>query len=358
MTGTMVAARLADGAEHFMLDEVPIPQIGPFDALVEVMACGICGSDLHIMEGVTPTPYRPITLGHEPAGIVREIGDQVTSVALGDHVFINPILVCGSCDYCRRGRTHICAARRVLGIHREGALAEYVSVPAENLVQIPRDLAFEEAAIIESASTPFHALTARAPVSGGDAVAVIGVGGLGVHGVQIARILGASLIIAVDVADVPLERAKRLGATYAVNSREEDPVAAVRRLSGGGVDVALECVGVADTCRWALEMLRPGGIAALAGIGPDPVAAPPTTITARAEIEMRGVYAYAPYEIDRVARLIASGQLDARVAISETFPLERVNEALESFREKRTFPVRVVVTPSRQPYREGRSVDA
>jgi propanol-preferring alcohol dehydrogenase len=348
MTGTMLAARLAEGAEHFSLDEIPIPEIGPNDVLVEVRACAICGSDLHIMEGITPTPYRPITLGHEPAGIAREIGSQVESVAVGDHVFINPILVCGVCDYCRRGRTHICARRRVLGIHREGALAEYVSVPATNIVKLPPDLAFEEAAIIESASTPYHALTERAPVRAGDAVAVIGVGGLGVHGVQLARILGASVIVAVDVFDVPLERAQRLGATHVVNAREQDPVAAVKEATGEGVDVALECVGRADTCRWAAEVLRPGGIAALAGIGADELSLPPTTIMARTETEVRGVYAYAPYEIERVGRLIATGQLDARVAISETYPLARVNEGLESFREKTSFPVRVVIKPGRE----------
>ena len=343
----MLAARLGEGDEHLTLAEVPVPELGPTDVLVEVRACGICGSDLHIIEGMTPTPYKPITLGHEPAGIVREAGAKVTAVSPGDHVFVNPILVCGVCDYCRRGRSHICAERRVIGIHRDGALAEFVSVPDENLLKLPPDLPFEEAAIIESASTPFHALTARAPVSAGDAVAVIGVGGLGVHGVQVARLLGASAIVAVDVADVPLERARGLGATHVVNSRDEDPVAAVKKLTGGGVNVALECVGTGDTCRWALEMLRPGGMAALAGIGPEPVTAPPTTITARTEIELRGVYAYAPHELERVARLIASGQLDARAAISEIVPLERVNEGLESFREKRTFPVRVIVLPTR-----------
>lgn len=346
MTGSMIAARLAEGDEQLTLAEVPVPEVGPTDVLVEVRACGICGSDLHIIEGMTPTPYKPITLGHEPAGVVREVGAHVTVVTPGDHVFVNPILACGVCDYCRRGRPHICVERRVLGIHREGALAEFVSVPAENLLKLPPDLPFEEAAIIESASTPFHALTARAPVSAGDVVAVIGVGGLGVHGVQVARLLGASAVVAVDVAELPLERARALGATHVVNSRDEDPVAAVRRLTGGGVDIALECVGTADTCRWALEMLRPGGTAALAGIGPEPVAAPPTTITARTEIEMRGVYAYAPYEVERVARLIASGQLNARAAISEIVPLERVNEGLDSFREKRTSPVRVIVLPT------------
>ena len=345
MTETMLAARLYEGARSFSVDEVPVPEIGPRDVLVQVRACGICGSDLHIMEGITPTPYRPITLGHEPSGVVARVGDEVTNVAPGDPVFVNPIVTCGTCDYCRRGRTHICASRRLIGIHREGALAEYVAVPASNVVKLPPGLAFDEAAIIESASTPFHALTARAPVRAGDTVAVIGVGGLGFHGVQIARLLGAAAVIAVDVAGVPLERALGMGATHAVNAGEVDPVAAIRAISGDGVDVALECVGREDTCRWAVEALRPGGIAALAGICADDLRLPPTAVMARVETEVRGVYGYAPYEIDRVARLISSGALDARAAISQSFPLERINEGLESFREKASFPVRVVITP-------------
>jgi threonine dehydrogenase-like Zn-dependent dehydrogenase len=340
----MLAARLHAGARHFEVEEIAVPAIGRDECLVAVRACGICASDLHIMEGVTPTPYRPITLGHESAGVVAEVGEGVEGFAQGDHVFVNPIVTCGVCDPCRRGRQQMCASRALIGIHREGAFAQYVAVPATNLFRLPEGLSFEEAAIIESASTPFHALTARAPVGVGDTVAVIGVGGLGVHGVQIARLCGAVVVIAVDVFDEPLDRARRLGATAAINARHQDPVAEIKRITGGGVDVALECVGRSDTISWAVECLRPGGVAAIAGIGPDPIVAPPSTVFARQELDVRGVYAYTPAEITRVTELIASGALDARVAISQTVTLSDINVGLQNFREKTTFPVRVVVT--------------
>lgn len=344
MSETMLAARLHEGADRFALDEVAVPAIGPADCLVRVHACGICGSDLHVLSGITPTPFKPITLGHEPAGVVAAVGDVVEGFAPGARVFVNPLLCCGVCDACRRGRSHICAHRTVLGIQRDGALAEYVAVPAANLVALPDGLPFAEAAIIESASTPYHALTARAPVRPGDAVVVVGVGGIGIHCVQVARIAGASVIVAVDVDEVPLERARRLGATHVVDARGEDVVTAVRAITGGGADIAVECVGRSDTSGWALAALRPGGTALLLGINPEPIPLPPTTVFSRTELDVRGVYGYSQPEVERVAQLIDSGQLDARAAISETFPLEAVNEGLEHFREKTGFPVRVLIT--------------
>jgi threonine dehydrogenase-like Zn-dependent dehydrogenase len=198
--------------------------------------------------------------------------------------------------------------------------------------------------MIEPAATPYHALTARAPVAAGDAVAILGVGGLGILGVQVAKILGAAQVIAVDVNERALDRALAVGATHAVHASEQDVVATVRELSGG-VHVALECVGREETCRWAVEMLRPAGIAALVGIGPVGPRLPATTVFARTEIEVRGVYAYSRPELERVAALISDGKLDARAAIGAVYPLEHVNEAVEQFRRKDASSCRVLVAP-------------
>ncbi len=346
MSQTMFAARLHHGATEFSIDEVPVPSMGATDCLVAVGACGICGSDLHIIEGRTAVPYRPITLGHEPAGVVAAVGDDVSRFSLGERVFVNPIIACGKCRACRQGRSQICVERTLIGIHREGALAEFVAVPGANLIRLPPNISLTEAAIIESASVPYHALTARAPVTPGDAVAIFGVGGIGLHGVQIARLAGASIIVAVDIAEVPLERARRLGATHVVNGLEADPLAAIRDVTGAGVDIALECVGAPQSLSWAVEAIRPGGIAVLAGIGVDPIALPPSAIFARTELDVRGAYGYSSHELERVALLIASGQLDANAAISEVMPLHEVNAALESLREERKYPVRIIITPT------------
>lgn len=341
----MLAARLGPRADIFAVEEVPLPAVKKDECLVRVHACGICASDLHIIAGVTPTPYRPITLGHEAAGVVVATGEDAQPSMLGMRVFINPILVCGACRACRGGRTQICAQRKLIGIHREGALAQYVAVPERNLLPLAEEVTFSEAAIIESASTPYHALTSRAPVRAGDAVAIFGIGGLGVHAVQIARIRGASVIVAVDVADEPLARARQLGATTVVDARTDLPGPVIRSATDGGVDVAIECVGRPDSMAWAVEALRPGGVAALAGIGPDAVALPPTTIFARDELDVRGVYGYSMEEAGRVMRLIASAQLDATVAIGEVLPLREINVGLEHFRDTKRSRVRVIIDP-------------
>jgi len=341
----MQAARLYDGADALVVEEVPLGALQPTECRVGVRACGICASDLHAIEGRLKTAFRPIILGHEAAGVVAEVGSEVTGFSPGEHVCINPIITCGRCDACLRGRPHICKLRSVLGIHRDGAMAQFVSVPEGNLVRLPDDLPFEEAAIIESASTPFHALTNRAPVKPGDAVAIFGVGGIGIHAVQIARIAGASLIVAVDIAEEPLQRALRVGATEVINAGAEDPVRTIRKLSGGGVDVSAECVGHPQTQMWATKVLRPGGVGVIMGVGNEPTVLPPTNILNALEIDIRFVFAYSRPELERVARLVATRQLDARVAVSEVYELGAVNEALHSFREKTRFPVRILVKP-------------
>jgi threonine dehydrogenase-like Zn-dependent dehydrogenase len=192
-------------------------------------------------------------------------------------------------------------------------------------------------------ATPFHGLTARATVSPGDAVVIIGVGGLGIHAVQIARALSAMVVIAVDIDPIALERAQSLGATHAVDASAEDAVAAIHNITGGGADVALECVGTGATISQAIAALRAGGCAAVIGIGADPAALPPATLFARMELDVKGVYAYSQVEIETVARLLAAGRLDAGAAISATYPLVAINDALEHFRTRRGSPVRVVV---------------
>ncbi|MDO8210144.1 zinc-binding dehydrogenase [Conexibacter sp. CPCC 206217] len=342
----MKAARAHDGASTFAIDEIDEPVLAPGEVLVEVKACGLCGSDLHILDGVTAPAFRPITLGHESAGIVRRTSSAVTDAAVGDRVFVNPLIACGRCEPCRRGRSHICVERSVLGIHRDGAFAELMSVPAANLVPLPAALPFEQAAMIESASVPFHALTRRAPVQAGDAVAVIGVGGLGSHALQIAQLLGATRVFAIDIDAAALRRASASSDCVAVDARTSDPVTTVRRLADGGVDVVLDTVGRPATGRWAVELLRPGGIAALAGIGGADLLLPSSSTFARGEIELRGVYGYAQDQCARVASLIASGQLDVRGAIGEVQPLEAINTGLAHFRRASGAPIRVVIVPS------------
>jgi threonine dehydrogenase-like Zn-dependent dehydrogenase len=339
----MLAARLHEGDARLRLEDIAIPAPAAGECLVEVAACGLCGTDLHILDGVTAAS-RPLTLGHEAAGTVREVGENVDGIRAGDRVFIDPIVVCGQCASCRSGRPNICARRQIVGVNRDGALAEFVAVPFTNLIPIPDELTLEHAAMVESASTPFHALATRAPRFAGDAVAVIGVGGLGFHAVEIANLLGAAVVIAVDVAEAALSRALAHGASHAFDARDPEVGRKVRAASGGGVAVAVECVGEPSAQRTTFDCLRRGGVAVFAGVGIEPFAGPLTERFVAQEFEARGAFAYSRHEIERVIRLAAVGRLGIGAAISERYPLGDVEEAVASFRNRTTNPIRVLVT--------------
>ncbi|HWI71360.1 MAG TPA: alcohol dehydrogenase catalytic domain-containing protein [Baekduia sp.] len=342
---TMVAARLHEPGGGLRLDEVPVPRPGAAECLVAVGACGICGSDLHLLDGTSPAAAVPVTLGHEASGTVVDTGADVPVALVGRRVAINPVVACLRCTACRRGRPSICEQRSLVGVHRDGAFAEYVCVPAANLIAIPDDLPLAHAALIEPMATPFHALTARAHVRPGDAVAVIGTGGLGLHGVQIARMLGATTIVAVDVDPVARERAAGLGATDLVDPADGDAARAVRRLTGGGADVALECVGRAATVELTVGALRPGGCAAIIGVGDERPSLPPASWLNWKEVDVKGVFAYTSPEMEAVARCLAAGRLDAAAAISAEYPLAEVPAAIQHVRERVGSPVRVLVRP-------------
>ena len=242
----MKAARFYKVGEPLKIDTIPIPKLGPEDVLVNVKACGICGSDIHIVyEGVTPTAYSPITLGHEPSGVIAALGPEVEGWKVGERVTVNPFLTCGKCINCLSGNSQICLSRRVIGIHTEGGLAEFLRVPSENLVHLPEPIPFDQGGIaVDAVATPFHAITKRGALKVGEKVAVFGCGGLGIHGVQIAKVCGASLVIAVDTIDSALERAKKVGADEVINPKREKPIQKIREMTGGiGVDLALEFIG-------------------------------------------------------------------------------------------------------------------
>jgi len=342
----MKAARFYKVGEPLKIEMVPIPEIGPEEVLIDVKACGICGSDIHIVyEGVTPTPYTPITLGHEPSGVIEKVGSEVTDWKTGDRVTINPFLTCGKCANCLSGNSQICLSRRVIGIHAEGGLAEFLKVPAKNLVRLPQPIPFDQGAIIADAvATPFHAITRRGNLRAGEKVAVFGCGGLGIHGVQISKICGASLVIAIDTIDHSLERAKKVGADEVINPLREKTVEKIKKLTDGmGVDLALEFIGLKQTIEEAVRCVRIGGKVVVVGLGPENIVLPPPTAFVRTELSFLGSYGSTNLEIQNVVDLLASGKLDLSGSITERVSLEETKKGLEHLHQKIGNPIRIVV---------------
>jgi propanol-preferring alcohol dehydrogenase len=343
---SMTAARFHEVNEPLQLEEISVPEIREDEVLVQVKAAGLCGSDIHIVfEGVTPTGFLPITLGHEPCGVVAATGKRVEDWEEGDRVSVTPVLFCSSCRNCITGYTNACLKRQMLGIHTDGALAEYMVAPAKNLIRLPENVPFTVGAIITDAvATPFYALAERAALRAGETVAVFGAGGLGLHAVQISRLLGARVIV-VDPRQGQLERAAQMGADLTINPQETSPVEAILEATDGlGVDVAGEFVGLQETISQCVESVVRGGRVVVAGLGPDRINIVPPTIFVRDQISLLGSYAFTKRNIEQLVDLVADGRLDLEASITHTFPLNEVNTALEHLHEKIENPIRVAVT--------------
>jgi len=257
--------------EKLEMIEMPEPPIGPDDVLVQVKACGICGSDIHGFDGSTGRRIPPLVMGHEASGVVYKTGADVTEFRVGDRITFDSTVYCGKCYFCRRGEVNLCDNRQVLGVsppeyRRHGAFAEYVAVPRHIVYPLPDALSFEHAAMIEAVSVAVHAV-GRTPVKLGDTAVVVGSGMIGLLVVQTLRLAGCSRVIAVDVDEKRLQVAAELGAEICLNARKLDVPSAIVRdyTSGRGADVAVEAVGNTQTLQTALASLRKGGILTLIG---------------------------------------------------------------------------------------------
>lgn len=250
--------------------DLPKPEISANDLLVQVKACGICGSDIHGWDGSTGRRKPPLVMGHEAAGIVAAVGANVRGFAEGDRVTFDSTVSCGECFYCRKGSINLCENRQVLGVscdefRRNGAFAEYVVVPSRIAYQLPDNLPFEHAALIEAVSIAVHAAN-RTPVTLGDTAVVVGSGMIGLLVVQTIRLAGCSRVIAVDLEDNKLELAKKFGADIGLNPKKCDVIQEVMKLTGGrGADAAIEVVGASATVNTAIDVTRRGGSICLVG---------------------------------------------------------------------------------------------
>lgn len=343
---TMTAARLVKAGEPLSIEELPIPEPAAGEALVEVKACGLCGTDIHLaVAGDLPVERLPITLGHEAAGVVAALGSGVDGPAPGTRVALYPAATCGQCKFCLSGHESLCQRSKVYGMARDGALAGYIAVPARTLVELPAKVPFDIGAIVTDAvATPFHALRGRAGLKEGDSVGVFGCGGLGTHAVQLAKMMGAGRIVAVDLDDAALERAKGLGAELAINPGRVDVAKEIRaQADGDGLDVACEFVGLSSTVELALRCLGKRGRAVVVGVGTERPALPPLAAFVGREQSVLGSFGASMADIADLYRLIEESRLDLSGSISAHYPLQRANEALQRLASKEGGVVRVVV---------------
>ena len=299
-----------------------------------------------ITAGRSPVYPLPLTLGHEVAGIVAETGGLVRRFRPGDRAVLHYMVTCGSCDACNRGNEQFCTTGSMIGKYRDGGYAEYICVPERSVFALPAEVPFEQGAVLMcSSATAFHALR-KARLQPGERVAVFGLGGLGMSAVQLARVLGAEEVYAVDLVPGKLAAAGRFGA-IPVDAGKADPVETIRSLTGGkGVDVSLELIGLPLTIRQALQSLAIQGRAAIAGITEQTVEFAPYADLINREAEIIGVSDHLAQELPRLLAWAHSGKLNLSEVVTQTIPLEggAINAVLDQL-EGSTETVRVVINP-------------
>lgn len=332
----------------FEYADFPDPTVGNDDVLVRVKACGICGSDVHGATGKTGRRLPPLIMGHEAAGVVEDMGANVSGFEKGDRVCFDSTVYCNQCDACRSGRFNRCVKRQVLGVSvpdfkRHGAFAEYVAVPSWIVSKIPENLSFANASLLEPASIGMHAAN-RASISKDDTVLVIGAGTIGLFILQGCKLRGAARAIVVDINDYRLDVAKQLGADVLINPLKSDLKEVIlKETQGQGVNVALEAVGYAKTFADAVSVTKTGGhIVAVGNLEP------------RAEFDLQqlvarehsfiGSYASSG-EFRDCIELVASGRINVEPLISDVLPLEEGPRAFERLLEAEENLLKIVLEP-------------
>ncbi|OYN79060.1 zinc-binding dehydrogenase [Mycolicibacterium sphagni] len=347
MATTMRAERFYADTKTVVLEDVPIPEPGDGEVLVKVAFCGICHSDLSLINGTFPAQRPVITQGHEASGTIAKLGPGVTGWSEGDRVVVAAGRPCGTCANCRRGDLANCMRIQLMAFAYDGAWAEYTVAQASGLTWVPDNVPLEQAAILADAvSTPFGAVVHTGKVAVGESVGVWGVGGVGTHIVQLARLVGAVPVIAVDINPGVRERALELGADYAFDSRDPDFADKLAEATGGRkLDVAFDAVGLKVTFEQALDSLTIGGRLVGVGMSADAPTVGPTSMFNLTQRQVLGHLGYHNTDIETLAQLVSRGRLDLSRSISQIIPLEDIADGIRILEHAEGNPIRVLVQP-------------
>ncbi|WP_114720946.1 zinc-binding dehydrogenase [Rhodococcus sp. AG1013] len=343
----MRAARFHAVTKTNVVEDVPIPEPGPGEVLVKVAFCGICHSDLSLLDGTFPAMLPVVTQGHESSGTIAALGPGVQGWQVGDRVIPSAGKPDMKCRNCRRGDFTNCLNIQLMAFAYDGAWAEYTVAQAGGLTRVPDNVPLEQAALLADAvSTPFGAVVGTGQVKVGESVGVWGVGGIGTHIVQLARLVGAVPIIAFDINPVVRERALELGADFAFDSRDENLREKVREATGGKMlDVAFDAAGLKVTSEQALSCLDVGGRLVVVGMSGQDVSLGSTAALVLSKKHVMGHLGYNVADIETLAQLVSRGRLDLSRSVSEIIPLEDVAKGIEKLLGHEGSPIRILVQP-------------
>jgi alcohol dehydrogenase len=339
---------------RIVLEDKPIPSVGPRDALLRVTTTTICGTDVHIFKGEYPIA-RGLTVGHEPVGVIEELGSAVSGYKVGQRVIAGAITPCGQCHFCLGGNHSQCGGKVMggwrLGNTIDGCQAEYVLIPdaMANLAPIPDDLTDEQVLMCPDIMSTGFAGAESGKIRIGDSVAIFAQGPIGLCATVGARLCGATTIFAVDGLNERLTVSRTLGADQVINFKDQDPVDAIREATAGrGVDVAIEALGTPATFESCLRALRPGGVLSSLGVYSGKLTLPPDAFAAGLG-DHTLVTTLCPGGKERMRRLmnvLESGRADLRPLVTHRFTLDQIEEAYDLFANQRDGVLKIAITPS------------
>jgi len=344
----MKSVRLVQVGKPLEEADIPIPDIGSSDVLIRVAAAGICHSDAHYRAGISRIDDLPLTLGHEIAGRVEEVGGDVEHLSAGDRACVHYLVHCGTCEFCVRGLEQFCRSGQMIGKHCDGGYAQFIKVPGANAFPLPDEIPFEAGAIMMcSSATALHALN-KARLKSGESVSIFGFGGLGFSALQLARAAGCGEIYVVEINPAKFDLIRKLGA-IAIDATASDPVGQIKKATGGkGVDVALELIGSASTMRQAVQSLGVLGRAALVGLTAESMSIFPYTELINKEVEIIGVSDHLATEFPALMEFARSGKLLFPPESLRFVDLDagQINAALDALQDSIDH-VRTVIIPQR-----------
>ncbi len=343
MRQTMRAVVVARYGGPLELIDRPIPCAGPGEVVIRVRASGLCSTDLHLLSGRQPLGELPRILGHELAGDVVELGADVEGWQVGDRGTAAIDVTCGRCRHCRTGETQRCPRMQRIGFERDGGHADYVAVPAANLVRLPPELSYADAAILPDAvACMYHSLICQGQVGVGQTVVILGVGGLGIHGVQIARMAGAQ-VLATSRRGERLMLAQQYGAVPVDTDRQSLETAIAEFTGGEGADLVVDNIGTRASVRQGLAALRPGGKFLVVAYLDETFEIPSIPLF-KTEQQIIGCRGSTKQDLMDVVRLVQGGHLTPVVGAS--YPLEQIQEAAARLESGRLVGRIVLTRPS------------
>lgn len=334
---------------HFEVKEVPTPKPGPEEVLIKSQSVGICGSDVHGIDGSTGRRQPPMIMGHEASGVIAEVGENVSEWKVGDRVTFDSTIYALDDWYTRKGMYNLSEKRMVLGVScddykRDGAFAQFVTVPQHILYKIPDNVSFDQAAMVEPAAVAAHAVNLT-PIEINDTAVVVGSGMIGLFIIQVLKVAGAGKIIALDLDDNKLKMAEKLGATHTFRVDNDHTLQEIQNLTDGrGADVVFEAVGISSSIKTAVDSVRKGGTVTLVGNLSPKVELPLQSVVTR-QIRLQGSCAIAG-EYPAILDMISSGSIDVDTILSATAPLKDGAEWFKKLFDKEPGLMKVILHPN------------